>query len=457
MRVWPCFLVIALGFAEFTPLQASDTQTIEAGIAARNITPRGPIWLAGYAARNKPSEQVDSPLMVQAVALRSPPGDPVVLVSIDNCEVSRELTGPVIQSLAAKHGLGPGRVMIVSSHTHSAPVVHGPLHGMYFLSSTNAEAVAEYGCFLQTQLTEVVGAALQDLRPAQLEHGTGQTRFAINRRVVLADRVVIGENFDGPVDWDVPVLSIRGATNDLRGIVFGYACHGTSVAGEDFYTVCGDYMAYARQQLEAVYPGAVTAFLTGMGADSNPYPRGRLLNAKRHGLELAGAVSSVLGRPMRSVRGQLRFAYAELELPLVPHPPREQLEADAQNKDVYIQQRAKAYLEKLNRGETPADSVQLPMSVLRLGDDLTFCAIGGEVVVDYAIRLKRLLAADHPWCIGYAYEVPCYIPSIHILKEGGYEPDSSLIYYGLYGPFQTKIEDLIVSKMTELARSARGQ
>jgi hypothetical protein len=92
---------------------------------------------------------------------------------------------------------------------------------------------------------------------------------------------------------------------------------------------------------------------------------------------------------------------------------------------------------------------------MRIGDDLTFVAIGGEVVVDYSIRLKRLLAADHPWMIGYAYEVPCYIPSMRILKEGGYEAESSLIYYGIYGPLRTRIEDLLVRKVLELADSVR--
>jgi hypothetical protein len=192
-----------------------------------------------------------------------------------------------------------------------------------------------------------------------------------------------------------------------------------------------------------------------MGADSNPAPRGRLLDAKRHGLELAGAVAGVLDRPMRPVSGQLKFAYQEVVLPLAEPPNRQQLETDAQNPDIYIKQRAQAYLDMLDKGQKPPESVKLPMAAVRIGDDLTFLAMGGEVVVDYATRLKRLLAADHPWLIGYAYEVPCYIPSVRILKEGGYEADSSLIYYGLYGPFRSQIEQILVSKMVELAGAVR--
>ena len=99
----------------------------------------------------------------------------------------------------------------------------------------------------------------------------------------------------------------------------------------------------------------------------------------------------------------------------------------------------------------------MPLAVLRLGDDLTFVLMGGEVVVDYSRRIKRMLADDHPWPIGYAYEVPCYIPSARLIKEGGYEAESSLIYYGFYGPFRPSIETLLLNRLETLAASVRPQ
>jgi hypothetical protein len=278
----------------------------------------------------------------------------------------------------------------------------------------------------------------------------------MNRRAYKGDNVVLGENPDGPVDWDVPVLRVRGTNDAVRAIVFGYACHGTCVGhGDDWYAVSGDYMAYARRQLEAHQPGAIAMYLTGMGGDSNPSPRGLLLDAKRHGLELAGAVMGVLNRPMRPVRGSLKLAYDEAELPLADPPGRQQLENDAHSSDSAIKQRAEAYLKLLARGQALPRSVKLPLAAVRLGDDLTFLLVGGEVVVDYSRRFKRLLAQDHPWAVGYAYEVPCYIPSVRILKEGGYEAVSSLPYYGLYGPFRTSIEDILVNRMVVLAAGLR--
>jgi hypothetical protein len=180
-----------------------------------------------------------------------------------------------------------------------------------------------------------------------------------------------------------------------------------------------------------------------------------LNEARRHGLELAGAVIGVLDRPMQRVRGPLRVAYDEPALPLAKPPSREQLEKDARSTDIHIRKRAENYLNLLNQGKALPTAINLPMAAMRLGEDLTFVAVGGEVVADYAIGFKRSLAGDRPWTIGYAYEVPCYIPSARLILEGGYEVDSSLIYYGYYGPFQTAVEDVITRRMSELVAGLR--
>jgi hypothetical protein len=437
---------------------AAESPNPQVGIAARDITPELPIRLAGYAARKREADKVDAPLLVQALALKNTSGERFVFVALDNCEVSHAFMQPVLQQLAEKFQLGRGEVAVVSSHTHSAPVLAQTLTNLVQPESAEREHIENYSRSLQAKLVEVVGAALANCRPAMLEQGLGRAAFAMNRRVFQGDQVVIGNNPDGPVDWDVPVLRVKGTNGAVRAILFGYACHGTSVpAGDNWYTVSGDYMAYARQQLQAHEPGAVAIFLTGMGADANPAPRGGLQDAKRHGLELAGAVIGVLDRPMRPVRGAFKLVYDEVDLPLAPSPSREQLERDARSQDSYVKRRAQSYLGRLAAGEQLPDSIKLPLAVVRLGEDLTFVLMGGEVVVDYSLRIKRLLADEHPWTIGYAYEVPCYIPSARLLKEGGYEVDSSLVYYGYYGPFRGTIDSVVFSRLESMLAGLREQ
>ncbi|HNQ90181.1 MAG TPA: neutral/alkaline non-lysosomal ceramidase N-terminal domain-containing protein [Verrucomicrobiota bacterium] len=427
------------------------------GIAVRDITPELPIRLAGYAGRKRPADKRDHALQVQALAMQNPSGERFVFVALDNCEVSHAFMQPVRDRLKETLQLEPGTVAVVSSHTHSAPVLDQTLTDMTQPPPADQERIQHYSRSLQNTLVEVVGAALADCQPATLEHGCGRATFAMNRRVYQGDQVVFGDNPDGPVDWDVPVLQVKGTNGTVRAVLFGYACHGTSVrSGDDWYVVSGEYMAYARQHLETHQPGAMALFLTGMGADADPAPRGRLLDAKRHGLELAGAVIGVLGRPMRPVSGPFKLAYDEIQLPLAPPPTREQLDKDAQSNDAHVRMRAAAYLERLAAGQPLPQSVPLPIAVLRLGDDLTFVLMGGEVVVDYSHRLKRVLAADHPWTIGYAYEVPCYIPSARLIKEGGYETDSSMVYYGFYGPFRGAIENQLIQQFESMVAQLRS-
>ena len=65
-----------------------------------------------------------------------------------------------------------------------------------------------------------------------------------------------------------------------------------------------------------------------------------------------------------------------------------------------------------------------------LGDQLTLAALSGEVVVDYAIRLQKELGGENRtlWVAAYANDVIAYIPSVPVLKEGGYEGGES--FYG---------------------------
>jgi hypothetical protein len=92
------------------------------------------------------------------------------------------------------------------------------------------------------------------------------------------------------------------------------------------------------------------------------------------------------------------------------------------------------------------------VQVWRLGDEVLWVALGGEAVVDYALRLKKELAGKRPvWVTAYANDVMAYIPSARVLKEGGYEADSSMIFYGLPTRWAPAVEEKIVGKVHELA------
>jgi neutral ceramidase len=84
------------------------------------------------------------------------------------------------------------------------------------------------------------------------------------------------------------------------------------------------------------------------------------------------------------------------------------------------------------------------------GDDLALVFLGGEVVVDYALRLKWEINANRVWVTACSNDVPCYIASKRVLSEGGYETDQSMVFYGRPARLATEAEDLIVRTVHQL-------
>jgi hypothetical protein len=50
-----------------------------------------------------------------------------------------------------------------------------------------------------------------------------------------------------------------------------------------------------------------------------------------------------------------------------------------------------------------------------------------------------------------------YIPSLRVLKEGGYEGDTSMIYYGKPTRWGPTIEEKIIDKVHELVKEVRAE
>jgi neutral ceramidase len=419
----------------------------KAGTAAKVITPTEPLWMAGYASRNKPCEVKRHDLWVKALALEDSAGTRVVLLTSDLCGIPRSLSEPVCTEVMKQTGLKREQIMLTCTHTHSGPVVDGNLTDMYDLTPGQPEKIREYTDKLRGWMTEVLVAAVKDLKPANLSIGQGTARFAINRRQSKEKGVVIGRNPGGPVDHSVPVLKVADEKGGLKAIVFGYACHNTTM---DFYEWCGDYAGFTQIELEKKHPGAVALFWSGCGADANPDPRRSIELCERHGKELAVAVEEVLSGKTAEITAPVAAKYQEVKLSYGPIPGKESWQADAKSKAHAVRIRAEKMLQRLETGQIPDHYPHYPVQAWRFGDQLTWVALGGEVVVDYALRLKKELGGTL-WVTAYANDVIAYIPSERVLKEGGYEADSSQIYYGHPTRWSAGLEDKIIDAAKKVA------
>src|SRR3954454_25113547 len=85
---------------------------LRAGLARVDITPQGPIWMSGYAARTHPSEGVLNRLWAKALAIESSPGRRIVIVSTDLVGIPRELSDEVAAQLKKQYGLNRAQFLI---------------------------------------------------------------------------------------------------------------------------------------------------------------------------------------------------------------------------------------------------------------------------------------------------------------------------------------------------------
>ena len=93
------------------------------GLAKIAITPRGPLWMAGYAARHKPSEGIELELYAKALALEDRQGRRAVLLTTDMLGFPASLSRRVAEQVEKQFHIPRDHLMLSSSHTHCGPVV----------------------------------------------------------------------------------------------------------------------------------------------------------------------------------------------------------------------------------------------------------------------------------------------------------------------------------------------
>ncbi len=408
--------------------------------------------MAGFGSRTKPSEGVAQKLNAKALALADGQGGRFVFVTLDLIGIERSLRQSLERRLAGSYQLRPEQFVLNASHTHCGPEQRPYKVPPGKSATPEAARIPAYTAALEDKLHALVGAALHDLAPARVAYARARAGFAMNRRRPNKNGGFTNAPFpEGPVDHDVPVLRADGADGRLRAVLFGYACHNTTLS---FYQFCGDYAGFAQEFLQADHPGAVALFMTGCAGDQNPYPRNTLVLAQTHGRTLATAVEAALFAAATPLTGNLQSAYAEIDLRYAPPPSRAEFEARLNSKDKLAVAHARRMLDHIARdGAVPA-SYSYPVQVVQLGRELKFIALGGETVVDYALRLKRQFGgAGSVWVAGYSNDVMAYIPSERVLREGGYEGGDQMRHSAHPGPWASGLEEQILAKVNELDRA----
>lgn len=449
-----CWLAF-IGLLVATPLAAAEWTV---GLGRAVITPREPVWLSGYGARNRPAEGKIHDLWAKVVAFADRDGVQLVIVACDLGSMYQELRDAVAKEAAQQFGIPAEAVLINVSHTHCAPEIAKERPVFHNLTAAEEAKLAKYiADELQPALVRAIGAAVADRQPAVLRFSQSSAEFARNRRLPTDQGFVNQPNDAGVTDHDVPVLQILTPEGKLRGLLFGYACHNTTLA---FYQFCGDYAGFAQEYVEAAHPGVTAAFLMGCGGDQNPYPRHGergLEYCRQHGRELADAVERALAADAVELHAPLTVARETVTLELEPLPPREQLERDAAAGSDYPQRKAKHLLARLEREGTIPLTQTCPLLAAQFGEELLFVGISGETVVDYSRLCKAEFAGRAVWVTGYNDDVFAYLPSQRVLLEGGYEGRTGIVHQLVPTPFLPSVEDRVMGGLRRLVNQVRGR
>lgn len=429
--------VLTLGLLSARSDATEDPTLYQVGIASVDVTPSFPIRLNGFGGRTKESEGVRQQLWAKALAVSTSDADAVVVITVDTLGVPDELTERVAEKLKAQ-GLERSRIAICASHTHSGPMIRDCANTLFGkpIPEDHWRHILTYSDELEAKLVKAAVDALADRKPSRLSWAVGKVGFAFNRRTN-----------GGPVDHDVPVLAVHGEDGALRAVFTNYACHCVTLSDD---MISGDWAGYAMEHIQRRNPGCTALISIGCGADSNP--RGGVLGSKFDvadslGQELAEEVQRLLGGPLRPLSKAPVTAIQRVTLPLAPLPSRDQWQEKAQAENA-IGHHARTQLARLDRGEALLTEISYSIQTMAFGDELAWVFLPGEVVVDYALRLKQELDGSRVWMNAYANACPGYVPSERILREGGYEGGGAMVYYDIPGPYATGLEQIIVDTVT---------
>jgi hypothetical protein len=435
-----------------SPVQGQEV-TWRAGVAKAIITPEKGVWLAGYGTKRPPAGKLHD-LWMKALALEDPQGHRAVLVTSDFQGIPKEMSDRVCAQLHKQLKLERHQVMLTFSHNHCGPRLGNDLVDYYPVEAEQVRLVDEYTALMEVELVKLIGKALSELAPANLHTGQGRTTFAVNRRnnreadvaALLAKNVPL----KGPVDHTVPVLAVRRPDQTLVALLFGYACHPTTLS---FTKWCGDYPGFAQLALEQAHPGATALFVNTCGGDQNPLPRRTVELCEKYGRMLGDAVEEALRQPLTPVTPGLQTAFASVELPYEKVIAREELQAARLEPNAIKQRWAERMLQRLDAGESFAAAYPYPLHAWRLGQEMLVLGMGAEAVVDYALRFKAEFGPG-TWVCGYVDDLIAYIPSRRVWAEGGYEGGPHLYEYGRPAlRWAGDLEDRIAAAVHPLVKS----
>ncbi len=395
------------------------------GVFEADVTPPiGSPVFTGYA------RKVVDPLVARGIVLRGSQ-KPVVVVSVDWCEIRNDSYDLWRGELAKAAGTDRERVLVSCVHQHDAPY-----------TDSHAQLLLEkHGCpdklcdpeFERRMIARVCGT-LAGAKPGRVTHyGTGEARVrevASNRRYVLpGGRVSFGRTSatrdpaisampEGLIDPWLKTLSFWDGSTPLAALSC-YSTHPMSYYGQA--DVSWDFVGMARSRIRgqglSIYcSGASGDTMAGKYNDGNPANRPVL--AERISQAMNEAWQATRRHPMRKAAfrcAKLRFEPRRTRGFLPEEMQQAVADQTASRRKRFNAALGKSWLRRLEQ----ARPIDMPCLDL---EGACVLLLPAEAFVQYQLWAQEMRKGGFVLTLGYGECAPGYIPTNREVNEG-YDDD----------------------------------
>lgn len=229
---------------------------LKIGVAEINITPEPGYPLGGYAerymAKNRAIGKLND-IYARALYLGAEDNE-LLIVSAEILAFENDFADALRSKLSAELGIRKDNIILVATHTHSAPdVMLDMILFRDLLKKEDIELIARYREFLSEKILEVAKQAVQNSYETELYFGkTRAKNFCANR-----------VNPNGVKDDEVLVL-----TDEKKWVLINLTCHPT-VLGASNLMYSGDFLSYATSTIKRKLGDIITLYSIGAAGDQS--------------------------------------------------------------------------------------------------------------------------------------------------------------------------------------------
>lgn len=409
---------------------------MELGTSKICITPNKPLRLCGFGFRTEPFKDVRKDIFVRVFILQDK-DELVTIIYGDLLWWNTEFVSSIEKQLGQMLGFNADKVLFVASHNHS-----GPGTGESFIPLLET-ADKEYVAFLKEKIMEAIRAARDNMEAVALKKSVGKSALNVYRRVMTEDGIKMRPNYQVPPDQILTVFSFYRMDGSLKGRLVHYPCHANLSKDNDVHP---DYPGYALERMDQEHPGSMSIFLQGCTADMRPncvlgddFRPGSAQDVIAFADSFYRDVESVVASGEESMESHIELKRREVGLKVEQKKCRQEIEQELRSSREEVRQWANKVLEK----DCP-DTELLKVWDLKIGEQHCFF-FNAEVSMYYAEFARTLYGGAI--CAGYSNGMIGYLSTANQIREGGYEPEESAIYFAIAGTYAECIEKQITELM----------